>query len=232
MTGADPTRPISIEGSDSSAASSAETADPWLFGWRHRLFASPKAWTPSRMTELLSAAANKDAYRTLRDDGAASVSDLEPVAPPKKSFGKRGFAPLYQWEGVVEEVNGEGFRARLVPFENGQADPSRVEYADFEYDDLADESDPRACHPRSGLLLDGRQGPGLGGLDFQEVPRQVPTAPAYQPVSRAGGTARGRRSAVGPRSRLNRPRRPCPRGDRDLRLRARLRGGHLCPRRW
>lgn len=93
------------------------------------------------MTELLSAAANKDAYRTLRDDGAASVSDLEPVAPPKKSFGKRGFAPLYQWEGVVEEVNGEGFRARLVPFENGQADPSRVEYADFEYDDLADESD-------------------------------------------------------------------------------------------
>jgi hypothetical protein len=48
---------------------------------------------------------------------------------------------VYQWEGVVEEVNGEGFRARLRPFEQGHAEASRVEYADFDYDDLADESD-------------------------------------------------------------------------------------------
>ncbi len=41
----------------------------------------------------------------------------------------------------MEEVNGDGFRARLLPFEEGEADHSRLEYADFGYDDLADESD-------------------------------------------------------------------------------------------
>lgn len=69
------------------------------------------------------------------------LSNVNPVALRRLTFGKRGFAPVYQWEGMVEEVSGDGFRARLVPFENRYADASRVEYADFSYDDLADESD-------------------------------------------------------------------------------------------
>lgn len=69
------------------------------------------------------------------------ASLFNPAKPSRVSSGLRAFKPLYQWEGVVQEINGKGFSARLLPIENGRADTGQVEFADFDFDDLADESD-------------------------------------------------------------------------------------------
>ena len=119
-----------------------QTGDAWSFGsFPERLFAPLNPSAPVDLASERSAASNAAGSPTLSPRSAVDVSDVKPVTSRRPFFGKRGFSPLYQWEGVVEEVNGEGFRARLVPFEEGRADASRVEYADFAYVDLADESD-------------------------------------------------------------------------------------------
>jgi hypothetical protein len=69
------------------------------------------------------------------------ISKVAPVAARAPVFGRRAFAPLYQWEGVVEQVTGDGFRARLLPVRSGLAQRPTIEYADFQYDDLEDDSD-------------------------------------------------------------------------------------------
>ena len=66
---------------------------------------------------------------------------LAPRTVRRPSFGKRGFSALYQWEGVVDEVNGDGFRARLTPTDQEEAGQASVEYVDFRFDDLYDEGD-------------------------------------------------------------------------------------------
>jgi hypothetical protein len=110
---------------------------PWWLTWRTRIV-TPR--TPDAPVDPRSErSANRVGPPTLDQLGAPNTEDFKPVARPRPSFGRRKFSPVYQWEGVVEEVNGEGFRARLRPLEVGLAD--RVEYADFDYDDLADESD-------------------------------------------------------------------------------------------
>lgn len=119
----------------------SETSDAWSFGSRKRLFTPLKPPRPIEPGAERSAAANITGSPTRDAQIPVDVSGVKPVEPPSPHFGKRGFAPLYQWEGVVEEVNGESFRARLRPFEDGRPDPSSVEYADFAYTDLADESD-------------------------------------------------------------------------------------------
>lgn len=115
--------------------------DAWSFGTRKRLFTPEEPSAHADLSSKRSEAANEDDASTSGQRPAPDTSDLQPVAPRRPYFGRRAFSPLYQWEGVVEEVNGGSFRARLVPFENGHADVSRVEFAEFDYDDLADESD-------------------------------------------------------------------------------------------
>jgi len=56
-------------------------------------------------------------------------------------FGKKSLFALFQWEGVVEEIVSSGFRARLVPFEDGRPNPAQIEFTDFSFDDLATDSD-------------------------------------------------------------------------------------------
>ena len=143
MSPGESTWPVAVErpnGSIGSGQSAEQTSDAWSFGSRERLFAPLKPQPAPEPESARSAAANSDLTSTASPP-ARDISELKPVAPERPSFGKRGFAPLYQWEGVVEEVNDIGFRARLVPFEDGQPDASRIEYADFEFDDLADDSD-------------------------------------------------------------------------------------------
>jgi hypothetical protein len=67
------------------------------------------------------------------------IQPLERV--PVARLGKRAFAPLSHWEGVVESVSELTFRARLLPFEDGRPLRGRVEYSDFAFADLAEESD-------------------------------------------------------------------------------------------
>lgn len=144
MNPSDATRPIDVEGPNGRNRewpSRWQTGDAWSFGSRDRLIAPLNPRAPADPATVRSAAANTAPSPTASPRSAMDVSDVKPVAPRRPFFGKRGFAPLYQWEGVVENVNGSGFRARLLPFENGHADASRVEYADFANDELADESD-------------------------------------------------------------------------------------------
>jgi hypothetical protein len=143
MSPSESTETIGLErptSGDGDGQRPSQTTDAWSFGFRERLFAPLTPQAPADPATERSAAANTIGWPTL-DPAAPVISDLKPIALLRPNFGKRGFAPLYRWEGVVEKVNGEGFRARLRPFEQGQAEPSRVEYADFSYDDLADESD-------------------------------------------------------------------------------------------
>src|SRR4051812_28788446 len=69
------------------------------------------------------------------------VPDRRPKSPPRVAFGRRGFIPLYQWEGVVEEVKQHGFRARLAPLHGAGVALARPEFTEFEFDDLSDPSD-------------------------------------------------------------------------------------------
>jgi hypothetical protein len=56
-------------------------------------------------------------------------------------FGKRALQPLFEWEGVVEHIDGDGFRSRIVPLQYGEANSNAVEITEFSYDDLSTESD-------------------------------------------------------------------------------------------
>jgi hypothetical protein len=143
MSPIESTQPTDLErpnGSNGGSASSRETGDAWSFG-RARLLAPLRSQPKAAEVRERSAAANVTGTPTVTPTDRLDPADLSPVAVARPVFGKRGFAPLYQWEGVVEEVNGDGFRARLFPVEDGHAHAARVEYADFAYDDLADESD-------------------------------------------------------------------------------------------
>lgn len=143
MNPGESTWPIRIEwpdGRDGDPYEHSQTSDAWSFGTRERVFVPLSPRGSAEPAAERSAAANTIGSPTL-DPPMTNISDLKPAALSRLFFGRRGFRPFYQWEGVVEEINSDGFRARLLPFEDGKADPSRVEYADFAYDDLADESD-------------------------------------------------------------------------------------------
>lgn len=143
MSPGDSTWPVDVARPDrrNGDEDRAWRTDAWSFGSRDRLFVRGKPASSEEGAAERSAAANVAEPPTATPRRKLDAADLDPVTLRRPSFGKRGFAPVYQWEGVVEEVNGTGFRARLIPFEHGQADISRVEYADFTYDDLSDESD-------------------------------------------------------------------------------------------
>lgn len=143
MTDADgTTTPVEIEhpsGSETPAWIDRPT-DVWSFGSRGTLFFTGRPRSVSDSRSSRSAARNTGGHWTQLPLWSDRIAP-RPVEPIQSFFGKRGFAPVYQWEGVVEVVTEEGFRGRLIPFEAGRANPSRVEYADFELADLADASD-------------------------------------------------------------------------------------------
>lgn len=127
---------IFIEGVESVESPPSTLA--WSFGTvRSRMFS---AVAPRHGQEPNGGAANKDEDATSGMQ-RIDVPGASPVSAPATHFGKRGLSPLAQWEGVVEAVTEEGFKARLVPFENGKPNVARVEFSDFDYEDLADESD-------------------------------------------------------------------------------------------
>jgi hypothetical protein len=139
MSSADSTKGIPVESPDRErAAVDATTGGTWSFGTRERIFALPagRVSRPGRSRSTVFDELVEPTLPRLVDPGS-----FKPVRPPQQTFGKRGFVALYQWQGVVEEIIGSGFRVRLFPYERGQADRSRVEYTEFDFDDLADESD-------------------------------------------------------------------------------------------
>lgn len=133
------TRRIDVYGFSSAgtALRPTETGDAWSFGIRSRvLLPSAGAVIGTRTPPRPSAnAADSDT------DGPPATPDfaaLRPVTVSNLYFGKRAFAPTYHWEGVVEQVAAAGFRGRLTPIEHGSPREAQVEYADFDYEELAD----------------------------------------------------------------------------------------------
>lgn len=136
------TTPVEIERSSGPEipARVGSSTDVWSFGSRGRLFFTNRRRGDADPESSRSAARNTEDYWTYLPRTSERAAPRA-IAPIQAFFGKRGFAPVYQWEGVVEVVTEEGFRGRLIPYEDGRPNPSRVEYADFDLNDLADESD-------------------------------------------------------------------------------------------
>jgi hypothetical protein len=145
MTDSQATWKVTVDHDGGENSRAGHTTDGlWSFGaWHQRLLAD--LGVDDSGTELpIKDADNQDDDPT----DVRSKDKRKPTAVPLKRFrlGLRGFKPLYQWEGVVEEVNGQGFRARLSPYGIGRNGKEPVEYADFDYLDLAEESDYDRVH--------------------------------------------------------------------------------------
>lgn len=117
-----------------------QTAGPWSSAPERLLLANLNMRSQVSIAAERSPVPNTEESETF-EPKTLNVPEPKPVSARLPTLGKRRFVPSYQWEGVVEEVNGEGFRARLLPVEDGERDAAHIEFADFEYDDLADEDD-------------------------------------------------------------------------------------------
>jgi hypothetical protein len=134
----DSTEPIEFEGQTGLTGLPWQTeSTAWSFGSR-----------ATRLVSALKDSPNAPDRATANHNGVPTsgvqqieVPDRRPKRIPAATFGKRGFAPLYQWEGVVDEVFADRFTARLVPFEWRAPNRSKTEFTDFEFEDLSDPSD-------------------------------------------------------------------------------------------
>lgn len=134
------TKPIGVEGwpGKSEASLWQRPSSGWSFGVPHPRVIAPAPPFVSRAPA--TGAANTPQVETAKAQ-KTPVPDLRARTIWPIDFGKKSLVPLYEWEGVVEEVTDTGFRARLVPFDNGRPDNTQVEYTDFTFADLSTESD-------------------------------------------------------------------------------------------
>ncbi len=210
-----------------------ETDDAWSFGSRTRLFWSGSASATPGVGSLHSSAPNETEPQTFGEhpDRQSHLSWRRSRLRDAES-GARRFTSLYQWEGVVEEVNGTGFRARLHALENGRTNKSHVEYAEFDYDDLAYDSDRGLVAPGAVLYWTlGRSRNGYGTWVRTSLLRlrRLPTASARQ-KREAERLAEELLSEL--RDEQLQLRAAGPRRGRALGLRPRFWGSHLCSCRW
>lgn len=147
---------------------------PWSFGLRDRLLYVSE--TPPSESEP-TPNPNVNGADTNAPQGV-EVPNLGPTEPPAHRFGKRAWQALSQWEGVVEEVNGEGFSVRLTPLVGGEPDFTRIEYAEFAFDELAYESDVELIAPDVRIYWTvGKRWDEAGTMmndSFVRVKRQAP----------------------------------------------------------
>lgn len=137
MSDEESTTPLQLEGSSSPGEPGPSAgASTWTLSWGPRVLSS----LPLHTEAISGAAENRDGASTLGPQ-KIDVPDRSPRQVPAITFGRRGLRPVYQWEGEVEDVNGEGFTARLVPVEGGTPIRSKTEFTDFYFDDLADPSE-------------------------------------------------------------------------------------------
>jgi hypothetical protein len=139
MTDNGSARTIDVLWPGSSQEPGQALTDGWSFGTRKRMFGPRTPQLPIEQRQR-SASANFDSW-TIEPQRRVDVSQTRPQMTPERSLGKRGFAPLYQWEGVVEQINGTGFRARLQPANPSEREGAGIEIADFDYADLSTDSD-------------------------------------------------------------------------------------------
>jgi hypothetical protein len=137
------TRPVEIEGRERSNLAPWQLDEiAWSFGPAGRIVSS----APPSNGHSLPSSQNQAASSTIGPQKIKSP-EREPTIVRRRDFGRRGFQALSSWEGVVEQVRDGKFRARLVPLSNGQPASGRVEFTDFSFEDLANESDVRLVEP-------------------------------------------------------------------------------------
>ena len=105
------------------------------------------------------------------------------VSPPRMRFGKRRFTSLYEWEGVVQSVGDRWFSARLTPLEKRHLKSGRSEFTEFDFADLADESDIDLVREGSVFYWTiGRSRNEAGTIANQSLVRfrRVPALTRYQ----------------------------------------------------
>ncbi len=139
------TRPTKIEGVSSSSQTPWQTDETfWSFGP-----AEGRIIGPSRHVEdgpSIPHSRNTDPHETFGPQEINSPRKKNPVLR-HRNFGNRGLEALFHWEGLVEDVTDEKFRARLMPLTNETTNPTQVEFTDFSFEDLANESDRELVTP-------------------------------------------------------------------------------------
>lgn len=135
--GKDQTTPKEITGVPASVERvSARDTGEWSFG-----STSERTYVPVLHDDDVAPrqAANANGVSTTPPQ-EINVPNMTPLSAPKEDFGRTSLKPVYEWEGVVEDINGTGFRARLTPLvQNG--DPTGTEFTEFDFDDLETEAD-------------------------------------------------------------------------------------------
>lgn len=104
---------------------------------------APPTVRPTTVLDNPPAVSNKTAASTAPAQRASERPPApdQPVRVPAIDSGRKSLIAVMHWEGVVERVEGNEFRARLTPFDDGTPNPSRIEYTDFTMDDLANHDD-------------------------------------------------------------------------------------------
>jgi hypothetical protein len=133
--------------SDASAEPPAPSTDGvWSFGVEERIYVSGIA-AIRRTSSPERPVSNIPDDVTEAPQRPRDLSGLRAVRGTNPYLGKRAFAVSYHWEGVVEGTTEDGFSGRLTPVEDGTPRPEKVEFADFDFDDLADPSQARLALP-------------------------------------------------------------------------------------
>jgi hypothetical protein len=135
-------------------------------------------------------------------NGAETAGDIQAFAPipafetirePSKPFGFKAWVSAAHWEGEVEEVSETGFRARLTRIVEGRPDHTKVEFADFDFDELAYDDDRHFIEPGGVIYWTvGRHRAENGMVTNQSLVRvrRIPPPSQYRRKAAADEAAR------------------------------------------
>lgn len=136
MSRGDPTRPLEVEGApDQPNQAGAWQSNPGV--WSFEGPGDQKRFSPLKPVPHGRPAPSGNASPpATANPQKLQVPETKLTGPPARRFGRRSSRAVYRWEGVVEEVNREGFKARLKPSRNGQPSAEDVEFTDFSFDEI------------------------------------------------------------------------------------------------
>jgi hypothetical protein len=174
-----PTRPVDIPGAPEHVPTAWQrTALEWSFG--------PTVDSVAGWPEAVHPLPEGSAVNRACDLTIAPQEHRPPLraAPrvPRRAFGRRSLAPISHWEGVVERVSGDRFFCRLTPL-NDDDERNKVEFTEFEVDDLANESDIPLVQPGAIFYWTiGRARNAAGTITNVSLVRfrRLPLVTAYQ----------------------------------------------------
>ncbi len=138
----DTTKPTTVVGLSQYPEASPwqQDDDVWSFGPERRLLFTGVTRTGNSRPRP-SPSRNIDDNSTNTPERSKIPRKTPQVKP--RNFGRRSSTAISHWEGVVESVDQSCFEARLIPFKDGVPIAALWEMADFDFDELVDESDAK-----------------------------------------------------------------------------------------